>query len=92
MGFVALLILDGGKHLLVTKGGGLSLMFNPFTSAFVGLVAGLFATKVYRLLAVIAVNITRRIEPSAVRVRQFKADKDREVAHCGKTHNDNAGM
>ncbi len=61
-GFVSLLAMRGGKHVLLVEplGGGSS--FNPYAVAFVGLLAGLFTERAYNLLSDLVDALIKRIK------------------------------
>jgi len=49
-GFITLLAIRGGKNLMVVQMDDISFTLNPYASAFLGLLAGLFTEKAYLLL------------------------------------------
>lgn len=64
-GFVVYLALKGGQHLFLITSPDVRIPANPFSSAFAGLLAGLFSDKAYRMLALIVDNLTAKVEASS---------------------------
>lgn len=63
-GFVVYLALKGGQHLFLITSPEVRIPANPFSSAFAGLLAGLFSDKAYRMLTLIVDNLASKVESS----------------------------
>jgi hypothetical protein len=61
-GFVAFLAIRGGKAALLADGVGEPPMINPYSFAFMGLLAGLFTERGYALLSYLVDELTGRIK------------------------------
>jgi len=51
VGFVALLSVKGGSALFIMTSAGIDVPFNPYSTAFAGVVAGMFSEKLYIALS-----------------------------------------
>jgi len=51
VGFVALLGVKGGSTIFIMTSAGIDVPFNPYSTAFVGVVAGMFSEKLYLALS-----------------------------------------
>lgn len=61
-GFVAFLVIKGGRFLfLIETGSASSVFLNPYASAFAGILAGLFTEKAYRLLSEFVDQFGKRV-------------------------------
>lgn len=60
-GFVTFLAIRGGKSVFLVDGGDTTLMLNPYNSAFLGVLTGLFTDLAYELLRDFAQEIVRRL-------------------------------
>ena len=61
-GFVTFLAIKGGKHIFLISSGADSAFFNPYSSAFAGLLAGLFTERAYQLLSTVVDQLAKRLE------------------------------
>lgn len=64
-GFVAYLIIKGGRHVFLLQSQGEIIAFNPYGSAFAGLLAGLFTEKAHQLLSFLVDDIAHRIRAAS---------------------------
>lgn len=64
-GFVTYLAIKGGKHLFLLQAQGELATFNPYGSAFAGLLAGLFTDKAYALISMLVDEFVDRIKSSS---------------------------
>jgi hypothetical protein len=64
-GFIVFLAIKGGKHLFLLQARGEIAAFNPYGSAFAGLLAGLFTEKAYAALAEIVDEFINRLKTAA---------------------------
>lgn len=60
-GFVVYLAIKGGKHVFLLQMQGEIVAFNPYGSAFAGLLAGLFTEKAYQVLTTIVDEFADRL-------------------------------
>ena len=63
-GFVVYLALKGGQHLFLITSPDIRIPANPYSSAFAGLLAGLFSDKAYKVLSSIVDNFASKVEAS----------------------------
>ncbi|NQV24031.1 MAG: hypothetical protein HQ518_06645, partial [Rhodopirellula sp.] len=63
-GFITLLAIRGGKNVFMVGNEDVSFYLNPYSSAFVGLLAGLFTDKAYGLLRKFVEKLVVGIESS----------------------------
>ena len=49
-GFIVFLSIKGGRHIFLLQTQGLMPQFNPYTSSFLGLIAGMFTERTFRFL------------------------------------------
>ena len=61
-GFVVYLALKGGQHLFLITSPDVRIPSNPYSSAFAGLLAGLFSDKAYKMLSSLVDDLTSRVE------------------------------
>jgi hypothetical protein len=61
-GFITFLVLNGGKHIFLLKASGVAISFNPYNTAFAGILAGLFTEDAYELLRGIVDDFKGRFE------------------------------
>lgn len=64
-GFVSFLVIKGGKHVFLLQTQGEVVAFNPYGSAFAGLLAGLFTEKAHQLLAIVVNDLAERLRAAA---------------------------
>jgi hypothetical protein len=64
-GFVAYLAIKGGKHLFLLQTQGEVVAFNPYGSAFAGLLAGLFTERAHQVLSSIVDDFVERIRAAS---------------------------
>lgn len=64
-GFVTYLVLKGGKHIFLLQAQGEIVAFNPYGSAFAGLLAGLFTEKAHQLLSFLVDDFANRIRAAS---------------------------
>lgn len=69
-GFVVYLAIKGGKHLFLLQAQGELVAFNPYGSAFAGLLAGLFTEKAHQLLSAIVDDFVERVRTAAGKKNQ----------------------
>lgn len=60
-GFITYLAIKGGRHIFLIHGSGEFPVFNPYGSAFAGLVAGLFTEKGYLVLSHLVEELSKRL-------------------------------
>lgn len=65
-GFVTYLIIKGGRHFFLMQTQGELVVFNPYGSAFAGLLAGLFTEKAHQLLSFLVDDLASRIKAASV--------------------------
>ena len=63
-GFVVYLALKGGQHLFLVTSPDVRIPSNPYSSAFAGLLAGLFSDKAYKVLSSVVDDLASRVENS----------------------------
>ena len=63
-GFITLLAIRGGKNVFMVGNEDVSFYLNPYSSAFVGLLAGLFTDKAYGLLRKFVDKLVKGVEDS----------------------------
>lgn len=73
-GFVTFLAIRGGKSVFLVDGGDTTLMLNPYNSAFLGVLTGLFTDLAYELLRDFAQEIVKRLRSA------FLSDPRNEAA------------
>ena len=61
-GFITLLAIRGGKNVLVVSNEDVSFYMNPYSSAFFGLLAGLFTDRAYELLRKFVDKLVKGLE------------------------------
>ena len=61
-GFIVYLALKGGQHLFLLTTPGVRIPSNPYSSAFLGLLAGLFSDKAYKVLTSLVDDLASRVE------------------------------
>ncbi len=61
-GFITLLAIRGGKNVLVVSNEDVSFYINPYSSAFFGLLAGLFTDRAYELLRKFVDKLVKGLE------------------------------
>lgn len=64
-GFVVYLALKGGQHIFIISSPDVRFPTNPYSSAFAGLLAGLFSDRAYRLLSSLVHSVASRVEKAA---------------------------
>lgn len=64
-GFVVYLALKGGQHLFLLNPTESRIPSNPYSSAFAGLLAGLFSDKAYKVLTSLVDDLASRVENAA---------------------------
>jgi hypothetical protein len=64
-GFVVYLALKGGQHLFLVTSPDVRIPSNPYSSAFAGLLAGLFSDKAYKMLSSLVDNFASQVENAA---------------------------
>lgn len=64
-GFVAYLVIKGGKHVFLLQAQGELVAFNPYGSAFAGLLAGLFTEKAHQLLSFLVDDLASRVRAAS---------------------------
>lgn len=60
-GFVVYLAIKGGKHVFLLQMQTEVVAFNPYGSAFAGLLAGMFTEKAYQLITIIVDDFADRL-------------------------------
>jgi hypothetical protein len=63
-GFIAFLLIKGGRYLFLVGGSDDILAINPYASAFAGIVAGLFTERLYEAFERILGRVTEGVEKS----------------------------
>jgi hypothetical protein len=61
-GFICYLGIKGGKYLFLLHAAGEAVGFNPYGSAFAGLLVGLFSQKAFETLEILFADLTTRIK------------------------------
>lgn len=61
-GFVAYLAIKGGRHLFLLQTQGEIIAFNPYGSAFAGILSGLFTERAHQLLSSIVDDFVERVK------------------------------
>jgi hypothetical protein len=61
-GFIVYLALKGGQHLFLLTSPDVRIPSNPYSSAFLGLLAGLFSDKAYKVLSSLVDDLASRVE------------------------------
>lgn len=61
-GFVTFLGIKGGKHFFLVQGTIDQVAFNPYSSAFAGLLAGLFTERAYSLLSSVVDELIKKVQ------------------------------
>ena len=61
-GFIVYLALKGGQHLFLLTSPDVRIPSNPYSSAFLGLLAGLFSDKAYKVLTALVDDLASRVE------------------------------
>jgi hypothetical protein len=61
-GFICYLGIKGGKYIFLLHAAGETVGFNPYGSAFAGLLVGLFSQKAYETLEMLFSDLTSRIK------------------------------
>ena len=61
-GFIVYLAVKGGKYVFLLQSLGEDVPFNPYSSAFVGLLAGLFLERAHQFLTSLVDQAVRRVE------------------------------
>ena len=64
-GFVTYLIIKGGNHIFLLRAQGEIVAYNPYGSAFAGLLAGLFTEKAHQLLSFLVDDLTIRVRAAS---------------------------
>lgn len=64
-GFVAYLAIKGGKHLFLLQSQAELVAFNPYGSAFAGLLAGLFTERAHQVLSSVVDDLVARIRAAS---------------------------
>lgn len=64
-GFVVYLAIKGGKHVFLLQTQGELVAFNPYGTAFAGLLAGLFTERVHQILSVIVDDFAERLKAAS---------------------------
>jgi hypothetical protein len=64
-GFVVYLAIKGGKHVFLMQTQGEPATFNPYGSAFAGLLSGLFTEKAHQLLSTIIDDFAARLRAAS---------------------------
>ena len=73
-GFVVYLAIKGGKHLFLLQTSGEIVAFNPYGSAFAGLLSGLFTERAHEFLSMLMDDFLERLKAAA------GGDKDKATA------------
>lgn len=60
-GFITFLAIKGGKHVFILQSIGDQSAFNPYGTAFAGLIAGLFTEKAYIVLSHLVDELSKRL-------------------------------
>jgi hypothetical protein len=58
-------IPDLGQHLFLVTSPGVRIPANPYSSAFAGLLAGLFSDKAYKVLSSLVDNLASQVQNTA---------------------------
>lgn len=61
-GFIVFLAIKGGKHVFLLNAQGQTVQFNPYSSGFAGLLAGMFTEKTFELLALVTNVIFNKVK------------------------------
>jgi|GEM_PF-7037252 len=61
-GFVVFLMIKGGKHVFLMEAQMQTFPFNPYSSSFAGLLAGMFTDTTYQILTKIMDSLSEKIE------------------------------
>lgn len=61
-GFVTFLAIKGGRNIFLIQIQGNGIVFNPYSSAFAGLLAGLFTERAYQLLSSVVDEFIERVQ------------------------------
>lgn len=64
-GFVVYLAIKGGKHVFLLQSQGEVAAFNPYGSAFAGLLAGLFTERAHQILSTIVDDFAERLRAAS---------------------------
>ena len=64
-GFVVYLAIKGGKHVFLLQTQGELVAFNPYGSAFAGLLAGLFTERAHQVLSTIVDDFAERLRAAS---------------------------
>ncbi len=64
-GFVVYLAIKGGKHVFLLQAQGESVSFNPYGSAFAGLLVGLFTDRAHQILLIIVEDFVERLRAAS---------------------------
>jgi hypothetical protein len=65
VGFITFLAINGGKEVFLLQPAGQDLGFNPYSSAFFALMAGLFTERAYAILTALIDSFATRLEQAA---------------------------
>lgn len=61
-GFIVFLAIKGGKHIFLLQEQGQIVQFNPYSSGFLGLIAGMFTEKTFELLTLVTDSIFNKVK------------------------------
>lgn len=64
-GFVVYLAIKGGKHVFLLQSQGELVAFNPYGSAFAGLLAGLFTERAHQVLSTLVDDFVERLRAAS---------------------------
>ncbi len=72
-GFVVYLAIKGGKHVFILQTQGDLVAFNPYGSAFVGLLSGLFTERLHQAMTMIANDFFERLQAASNGKKETKS-------------------
>jgi len=84
-GFVTYLVIKGGRHVFLLQAQGEIVAFNPYGSAFAGILAGLFTERAHQLLSFLVDDFANRI-----RAASANSTNQNEPASTGEAKKPNA--
>lgn len=61
-GFIVFLAIKGGKHIFLLQAQGQLIQFNPYSSGFFGLLAGMFTEKTFELLGAVTDSVFNKLK------------------------------
>ncbi len=61
-GFIVFLSIKGGRHIFLIQAQGQMAQFNPYSSGFLGLIAGMFTERTFELLSAVTDAVFQKIK------------------------------